>query len=156
MNEPKRRFPIPHPGVLLVVALVLVVIAVGLSVWVPYQREQAAVREIRRLGGSVSTQRGGPEWLRGLVGDRWMVSFGSVWYVSFEPGTSISDDELKHLSGLTKLQWLSLDGTLISDAELKHLSRLTKLKTLRLEGTQVTNEGVESLQQKLPDCIIVR
>ena len=47
MSEDKpKRFPIPRPAVLVPVALVLVVIAVGLTVWVPYQRQQVAVREI--------------------------------------------------------------------------------------------------------------
>ena len=59
MSEDKpKRFPIPHPGVLLAVALVLVVIAVGLSVWIPYHRQQVAIRKIERLRGQVYTVLG--------------------------------------------------------------------------------------------------
>ena len=50
MTEDKpKRFPIPHPGVLLVVALVVAVIVVFLIGWVPYQREQVAIRETQRV-----------------------------------------------------------------------------------------------------------
>ncbi len=178
MNEPKRRFPIPHPGVLLAVALVLVVIAVGLSVWMPYHREQVAIRELRRLGGWVGTDEGGPDWLRGLVGDEWMVGFDRVTAVTFydEPisddnlkhlsgltnlqsvylvNTQVSDDGVKHLSGLTNLRVLWFVNTQISDHGVKHLSKLTKLDQLRLDGTRVTYEGVHTLKQKLPDCTIL-
>ena len=65
MSEGKpKRIPIPRPAVLVPIALVLVVIAVGLSVWMPYHREQVVVREIERQGGYVWTKKGGPEWLR--------------------------------------------------------------------------------------------
>ena len=146
MREPKRRFRIPNPTVLLAVGLVLVVIAVGLSVWVPYHREQVAIREIKRLGGSVGTEKGGPDWLRGLVGDEWMVGFDRVGGVTFfdEP---ISDDNLKYLSGLTKLENLILHYTQVSDDGLKQLSGLTRLKLLWLKGTQVSDTGLGALDE---------
>ena len=134
MTDDERKpswFRIPHPSVLLAVGLVLVVIVVGLSVWVPYHREQEAISEIRRLGGFVYTDPGGPNWLRDLVGRKWMKCFGRAYSVN-------------------------ITGRPVSDAGLKQLSGLTKLRFLYLERTQVTDEGVESLQQKLPDCIIVR
>ena len=113
MNEPKRRFRIPPPGVLLAVALVLAVIAVGLSVWLPYQREQVAIREIERLGGTVFPKLGGPTWLRDLVGDEWMVGFDRVLGVSLDV-TRVSDDSLMHLSELANLEWVSLRYTRIN------------------------------------------
>ena len=70
MSEDKpKRFPIPHPGVLLAVALVLVVIADGLSEWMSYHRQQVAIQEFERLGGTVKTVKRGHTWLLGLVGD---------------------------------------------------------------------------------------
>ncbi len=150
-DKPKR-FPIPHPGVLLAVTLVLVVIAVGLSVWVPYHREQVAIREIERLGGDVFTEQGGPDWLRGMG----MVALDRVVAVHLRGVTSIGNDDLKHLSGFDSLESLWLDDTQISDAGLKHLSGLANLNYLSLKGTQVTDEGVESLKKKLPDCNIIR
>ncbi len=99
MTEDKpKRFRIPRPGVLLPIALVLVVIAVGLSVWVPYHREHVAIREIERLGGMVTTEQGGPEWLRDLAGDELMVGFDRVVEVNFVSYPPIADDDLKHLN----------------------------------------------------------
>ena len=153
MSEDKRRrFPIPKPGLMLAVGFVLVVIAVGLSVWMPYQWEQVAVREIERLGGSVGSVRGGPDWLRGMG----MVALDRVVAVHLRGVTSIGNDDLKHLSGFDSLESLWLDDTQISDAGLKHLSGLANLNYLSLKGTQVTDEGVESLKKKLPRCAIVR
>ena len=141
MTEDKpKRFPIPHPGVLLPVALVLVVIAVGLSVWMPYHRRQVAIREIERAGGTVGYRKSGPDWLRDLVGDEWMEGFGfhRVWAVDIQD-QPISDDGLKHLNELTNLSCLWLNNAQISDAGLKQLSGLTGLYYLQLEGAHVGN-----------------
>ena len=145
MSEDKpKQFPIPRPAVLVPVALVLVVIALWLSVWMPYHREQVVIREIERLGGSVGYDRGGPDWLRDLVGDEWMVGFDRVEYVRFRDGP-ITDDGLKNLGGLTNLTRFELSYTQVGDDGLKHLSGLTNLKGLWLNGTQVTDDGLKCL-----------
>ena len=142
-----RRCSIPHPGLLLVVALVSVVIAIDLSLWLPYHRQQAAIREIERLGVSFTVQQGGPEWLRDVVGDDWMKCFDSVVFLNLDGTieTKVSDDGLKHLSGLTNLQVLILWDIDVGDDGLKHLSGLTNLEALTLEGTQVTGDGLKHL-----------
>jgi hypothetical protein len=61
---------------------------------------------------------------------------------------------LSHLAGLSKLESLSLEGTRIDDRSLSHLSRLTSLVELDVRNTRVTPEGVASLQESLPNCII--
>jgi hypothetical protein len=53
---------------------------------------------------------------------------------------------------LKSLEALYLGYTPISDAGLAHLRGLTKLKTLGLQRTKVTDEGVDQLQEALPDC----
>ena len=50
MPEPKSR-RIPKPIWFAVAAVLMVVLAVFLSVWLPYHREQVAIREIERLWG---------------------------------------------------------------------------------------------------------
>ena len=66
----------------------------------------------------------------------------------------MTDAGLKHLEGLTQLQWLSLNDTKISDAGLEHLKGLTQLQSLWLLRTKVTDAGVKKLQQALPNCPI--
>ena len=61
-----------------------------------------------------------------------------------------------HLKGLTKLEYLDLNGTKVTDAGLVHLEGLTKLEELHLVGTKVTDAGVKQLQQALPNCRISR
>jgi hypothetical protein len=52
--------------------------------------------------------------------------------------------------------WMAdLGHTQIGDDGLKHLSGLTELKSLSLNGTQVTDQGIKKLQQALPNCNIV-
>ena len=57
---------------------VLVVVAVGLHFGFPIYRQQVAIREIERVGGSVETRDGGPEWLRDQVGAERMKLFDEV------------------------------------------------------------------------------
>jgi hypothetical protein len=69
-------------------------------------------------------------------------------------GTRITDDGLKHLTGLTKLEKLDLVETGITDAGLVHLRGLSSLKKLYLTETRVTKDGVRNLKQALPNVEI--
>ena len=51
---------------------------------------------------------------------------------------------------------LFLNNTKVTDAGLEHLKGMTNLRKLTLVDTQVTDEGVDKLQQALPDCKIKR
>ena len=66
-------------------------------------------------------------------------------------GTHITDDGLKHLSGLIKLEYLNLADTGVTDAGLQHLKGLAALKNLDLTGTKVTAAGVAMLKQAIPN-----
>ena len=61
---------------------------------------------------------------------------------------------LIHLTGLTKLKKLYLDGTPVADAGLVHLKGLTELETLSMDETQVTEVGVAEPKKALPKCDI--
>jgi len=61
---------------------------------------------------------------------------------------------LEHLQGLTELTSLSIDNPEVTDEGLEFLKGLANLQTLNLTGTSVTAEGVEELQKSLPDCTI--
>ena len=44
--------------------------------------------------------------------------------------TQVTDNGLMHLKGLTKLEYLSLDGTKVTDAGLENLKGMRELKFL--------------------------
>ena len=52
--------------------------------------------------------------------------------------------------GMAKITFLHLGSTTITDAGLVHLEGLTTLKDLKVTRTAVTEEGVASLNKKLP------
>ena len=58
---------------------------------------------------------------------------------------SISDKGLEHISRLSSLRRLVLDGCPIGDEGLKHLSNLTNLEFLSLAETGVTDAGIKHL-----------
>jgi len=67
--------------------------------------------------------------------------------------TEVTDAELEHLTGLTKLETLDLSGTQVTDAGLVHLKGLTKLENLKVTGrnsnsnpSQITDAGLVHLK----------
>jgi Leucine-rich repeat (LRR) protein len=65
-------------------------------------------------------------------------------------GQHITDAGLKHLKGMTNLQTLALSFPGITDDGLKHLEGLQKLRSLHLYGTRVTPAGRAALNAKVP------
>ncbi len=63
--------------------------------------------------------------------------------------SSISDEGIKSLAGMTQLKKLQLEGSNITDAGLAHLAGMKNLTELSLSGTKVTDAGMEALT-KLP------
>lgn len=59
--------------------------------------------------------------------------------------TKITNDGLKYLAGLQKLERLEISDTRITDEGLKHLTGLSKLKQLELDRTDFTDKGLEIL-----------
>ena len=108
-DSPQSRFRLPHWGWFLLGAMVLVVAEFGLSIWLPWHREQQVVRMIEGWGGNVGTETGGPNWLRRLIGEDRMNEFKV-----FERIDSV----------------VSLFPTEVTDGDLAQLSRLTNLKDL--------------------------
>jgi hypothetical protein len=96
-----RRFSIrvPRPLWIGLAAVVVVVAGVGIRVGVPVYRQHMAIREIERLKGIVTTKKGGPEWLRGWVGDPRMTMLDHVTDVNLAM-TEITDDGLRDDKGV--------------------------------------------------------
>ena len=59
--------------------------------------------------------------------------------------TSVSDDGLKHLVPLSKLDALHLEKTSVSDAGLKQLATMESLRNLNLSKTKITKSGLKEL-----------
>ncbi len=126
----------------------LVVLAVGLRIGAFIYRQHVAVREIERVGGSVSTDPRGPEWLRDPRVDH-RFPFDIPHWVSLGRSAA-TDATLIHVGRLTELKMLQLDGTPMSDAGLMHLKGLTGLRKIWLQNTRVTDAGAAALKSTLP------
>lgn len=75
---------------------------------------------------------------------------GKVEMIIFSPNTQITNEGLKDLVKLQKLDSLYLDFTKITDESLKEVSRLQQLTHLGLSNTQITDsclDQVVKLQQ---------
>jgi hypothetical protein len=108
MSEPKSR-RIPHPIWFGIPAVLMVALWVYLSVWLPYHREQVAVRELERMGGVVYTYWSGPEWVQ--FGPGWMLEIVNAGWLSWFDRvdgfvfthSAITDEGLKHLRSSPEL-----------------------------------------------------
>jgi len=69
--------------------------------------------------------------------------------------TNVSDDGLAVASHWTSLRYLSLNNTTVSDAAIPYLKSVDTLKGLSLLNTNLTTDGVRTLKESLPDCLIV-
>ena len=83
------------------------------------------------------------------AGLRHLAGLTKLEYLNLQ-GQHITDEGLKHLSGMTNLQSLALSFSGITDEGMKHLEGLQKLRSLHLYGTGVTPEGRAALKAKLP------
>ncbi len=120
--------------------------AVGLHVGVPIYRQQGAIREIERLGGSVERLSRGPDWFRRWMGNRclkehlgheWPQLFDAVKYVRLPP------DELtfRHrFSGLLSGPSPFVRGPSVSD-ECPTLFRQSLMSQEQFIATGISNKG---------------
>jgi len=133
-----------------------------------YEREAEVIARIEEDSHFPIQEYCGPYWLRRLVGVKHLGVFYRVVAVDFDSAT---DDEildnvrpdlnaLSHcrgvnlgsarisgagigmLSGVRRLQWLSLIGANVTDADLRNLKELVNLAWLDLECTGITDAGI--------------
>ncbi len=145
-----RRFSIrlPHWSWCLLATVLLAVGYIGLSVWLPWHREQPVIQKIENVvGGRVRTE--GPKCLRHPAGNdrlKGFKMFDRVIGVDLA-NTLVTDAELAHLSQFRELRRLSLDETAITDAGLAYLSGLRELRFLNLNRTAMTDAGLVHLEK---------
>jgi len=146
--------------------MVAAAVGFGLLKWKlqPAERQRQAVAYIENLGGAayydfeldesgnyiLLAKPSTPEWLLSCFGKDFFhqvlcVYFGDHELYIWNP--TVTDVDLKHLTGLTHVKVLDLSGTQVSDVGLDHLARLTKLENLYLLNTQVTDAAVQKLSK---------
>lgn len=101
---------------------------------------------------TVDEARAKIEELGGRVGD----NESGVPTKVFLNRTSATDQQIEVLKYLTGLEVLNLTGTQVGDAGLQHLAGLTGLKRVYAAHTNITENGVQQLNQSLPDCQVYR
>ncbi|MDP1792974.1 MAG: DnaJ domain-containing protein [Acidimicrobiales bacterium] len=74
-----------------------------------------------------------------------------LWALHAQRST-IDDDELVHLQGMSDLLYLDLSGTRITDAGLLHLQGLERLEVLQIWNTAITDAGI-ALVARLPNLV---
>jgi len=70
--------------------------------------------------------------------------------------TTVGDEQLSVVQYLPEVQVLNLTGTSVGDDGLKHLHGLSQLKRIYAAHTNITEFGADALKQQLPDCEIYR
>lgn len=149
-------------------------ICVGLG-WLLHERSEVQSREVAiavivQSGGEVTFDESQPfrsRWSRPILGDktpgevvrirfrgtkitdadlRMIADFEELQSLSFEGTPQVTDDGLRHFSGLSKLQWLYLRGTGVTDTGLLHLAGLSELQQLSLGETSITDAGLVHLE----------
>ena len=130
----------PSRGWLLLALTILLATPLGVYFGL-HVRRQSAIAGIEQLGGRVVPTRGGPDWLRRLVGHRAMRIFDRATVVNLS-GTDTSDADLSLLTRLDGVERLNLKGTAITDRGMATLSRLRELKALDLSGTAISDAGL--------------
>jgi internalin A len=71
-------------------------------------------------------------------------------------GTLVSARGIDRLAGLSKMEWLDLQGCgRIGDDVVSVLAKFRALQRVDLAGTQVTDKGVEALRRANPRCKIL-
>ncbi len=84
-----------------------------------------------------------PDWLRKAIGDEY---FSNEKSVGLGIHSSTNDQQLEHLSALTKLESLEVtNASAVTDDGLVHLEKLSGLTRLFLRGSQVQGPGLVHL-----------
>jgi hypothetical protein len=137
----KISIRLPRPVSIGVATGVLVVVTVAVRFGLPIYWRQLALNEIQRLHGSTQTTRGGPSWLRKLIGDERMKVFDDVDTISVH-GTQLTDASLKTIVSLHEVKSIDLSDSQITDEGLSHVQTLTNLTNVGLVGTRITGAGL--------------
>jgi sugar lactone lactonase YvrE len=123
-----------------------------------HARDRVLLTEIKRLSGKAALEVAAPDWLRSIVGDEGLTSFGRIVEIELNERTDghkeptpkplsdrVTDDWLKLVADQVDLRRLEVSGTAVTSAGLVHLKNLTNLERFNVCLTAVDDRGFEHL-----------
>jgi hypothetical protein len=144
------RLRLPHPGWLILIALIAVVSGTAFHYWWEYRNVQRLVNDVHAINGTIGLGYDAPDWLV-----KWLVARGHEhrikWlktnpiYIDLQEKKSVNDEWLERIKSFKSLEELTLNHTEITDAGVVKLKGLTNLLVLNLNDTSIGDVGVESL-----------
>lgn len=150
--RPKRRWlQFRLRMLILAIAVVSIIFAlVHFRYIVPYRIESDAIVAIRRAGGNVSTQPGGPVWVQWLLGDDTCqnIVFADV------SRCQIDDADIIRLLELPQLKSLVVGDHNFNSDELDCMRNSESLRLLVVDAISVTSQDVATLRVAIPDVTV--
>ena len=117
--------------------LLLLAVRFALPIW----QRAAFLNEIERIGGNFNSSKGGPPWLRNLLGDYGMRGFDEVWSLSL-PGKIRPEDMLL---GVDDAPQVGAPTAKIENGLLTRTLLFPGLIAIHLDGTTFDNQGIAVL-----------
>ena len=167
---------------ILAISVVLAVLRLKLNRVEEQQKALAAVKDVggrfyfthQEQGQVVGAPSPGPQWLKSVIGEDAFSEVDSLFLNGINPTpdlcsaiakltttrevywcwAKLTDDQLRMMNGLTRLERLHLEATQVSDQSVDVLSRFTNLKSLDLWRTRFSAAGIAKLRRALPNCCI--
>lgn len=153
---PPARRRVPVIFWLILLSAVGAASAVGLSLWLPHLQRDRAVSRIESMGGRVETATVSSSWseaMRNLLGDRPAERVVAVDLTAAD----LPDGSLELLTPFDELRQLSLSGPRITDESLRPLKGMRKLQMLVLiDCPQVSESAERELRTANPALRIAR
>lgn len=126
------QFRLPDWGWFLLATVILVIVGIGLSIWLPYHREQQVIQRFESSGRTVFVETCGAEWLCRLLGK----------------------DRIQEFKVFERVCGVYLDSNEVTDTEIADLSRLTNLRQLSVAGP--ARKRIKELIKACPNCAFLR
>jgi len=141
----KIRSPRRISSLVILVTVLILVFGSGI-IWFGllrgYLHDHEIVSEVQDLGGTVSIDYFGPEWLvSSPVIGKWTARIIAIDLSS----TETNDHALKRVGTLNHLEELYLENTKITDAGLVYLQSVETLSFIDLYGTDISDRGLVTL-----------
>jgi hypothetical protein len=150
-EQPRGPRRLPGSRWFCLAALVLSVVVLSDCLHVRYHRQRQLIARLEALRAECGTTIVAPDWLRRLLGDRWLTPFERLTSVFFNhyprSDLNLADEDLSFLADLTNVEHLSLNRTRVTDDALVHLEGLRSLRILGLVDTDITDDAVEHLMK---------